>query len=143
MYPGTFAQKTPDKQAVVMADTGESLTYAELEERSVRLAHVFGDAGLRRGGHVALIATNAPDVFVTYWAAVRSGLYITAVNHHLSADEAAYIVDDCGAEVLVVSADKGDLVRAVAEKTPRVTRDRKSTRLNSSHSGESRMPSSA
>ena len=34
-----------------------------------------------------------------YWAAVRSGLYITAVNHHLSAPEAAYIVDDCGAEV--------------------------------------------
>lgn len=122
MYPGTFAQKTPDKQAIVMADTGDSLTYGELEERSVRLAHVFHDAGLRRGGHVALLATNAPDVFVTYWASVRSGLYVTAVNHHLSADEAAYIVDDCGAEVLIVSADRAELARAVADRTPKVTR---------------------
>lgn len=65
MYPGTFARQTPDKPAVVMADTGKSLTYAELEERSVRLAHVLRGERLGRGGHVALIATNSPDVFVT------------------------------------------------------------------------------
>src|ERR1700712_4600881 len=106
-----------------MADTGESLTYAELEERSIRLAHVLRDEeGLTRGGHVALIATNGPEVFVTYWAALRSGLYITAVNHHLSAPEAAYIVDDCGAEVLVVSADTAELAEALLETTPKVRR---------------------
>lgn len=65
MYPGTFARQTPDKPAVVMADTGKSLTYAELEERSVRLAHVLRGERLGRGGYVALIATNSPDVFVT------------------------------------------------------------------------------
>ncbi len=122
MYPGNFARRTPDKPAVVMADTGESLTYAELEERSVRLAHVLRGEGLERGGHVALVATNSPDVFVTYWAAVRSGLYITAVNHHLSVPEAAYIVDDCGAEVLVVSADKAELAEGLVEATPKVRR---------------------
>jgi long-chain acyl-CoA synthetase len=123
VYPGTYARTTPDKAAVVMADTGESLTYAELEDRSVRLAHVLrDDEGLTRGGHVALLATNGPDVFVTYWAAVRSGLYITAVNHHLSASEAAYIVDDCGAEVLVVSADTAELAEALLETTPKVRR---------------------
>jgi long-chain acyl-CoA synthetase len=122
VYPGNFARRTPDKIAVVMADTGESLTYAELEERSVRLAHVLRGEGLERGGHVALVATNSPDVFVTYWAAVRSGLYITAVNHHLSPPEAAYIVDDCGAEVLIVSADKADLAEAIVDETPKVRR---------------------
>jgi long-chain acyl-CoA synthetase len=122
VYPGNFARRTPDKIAVVMADTGESLTYAELEERSVRLAHVLRGEGLERGGHVALVATNSPEVFVTYWAAVRSGLYITAVNHHLSPPEAAYIVDDCGAEVLIVSADKADLAEAIVDETPKVRR---------------------
>jgi long-chain acyl-CoA synthetase len=123
VYPGAHARTTPDKLAVVMADTGESLTYAELEERSVRLAHVLRDEeGLGRGGHVALIATNGPDVFVAYWAAVRSGLYITAVNHHLSPAEAAYIVDDCGAEVLIASADVAALAEALLETTPGVRR---------------------
>ena len=118
MYPGNHARTNPDKPAVVMADSGESLTYAQLEDRSIRLAHVLRDTGLERGGHVALIATNSPEVFVTYWAAVRSGLYITAVNHHLSAPEAAYIVDDCGAEVLIVSADMAELAQGVARETP-------------------------
>ncbi|MET0188313.1 MAG: acyl-CoA synthetase, partial [Pseudonocardia sediminis] len=47
--------------------------------------------------------------------------YVTAVNHHLSADEAAYIVDDCGARAVVVSASKADLAVAVADVTPGVT----------------------
>ncbi|MCD2193763.1 acyl-CoA synthetase [Actinomycetospora endophytica] len=122
MYPGNHARTTPDKPAVVMADSGETLTYAELEDRSIRLAHVLRGEGLERGGHVALIASNGPDVFVSYWAAVRSGLYITAVNHHLSVPEAAYIVDDCGAEVLIVSADQAELATGLVEQTPNVRR---------------------
>ncbi len=74
MYPGTWAPTTPDKPAHVIAETGETTTYAELDERSLRMAHVLADAG--------------------------------GVNHHLSAAEAAYIVDDCGAKALVVSASK-------------------------------------
>jgi long-chain acyl-CoA synthetase len=122
VYPGTFARTSPDKLAVVMADTGASLTYAQVEDRSIRLAHVLREAGLRPGGHVALLATNSPDVFVVYWAAVRSGLYITAVNHHLSVEEAAYIVDDCEATALVVSGDKAELAAAVVARTPRVAK---------------------
>ena len=53
---------------------------------------------------IALLATNSPRVFEVYWAAQRSGLYITAVNHHLTADEVTYIVRDSGAKALVVSA---------------------------------------
>ncbi|MCX6400691.1 MAG: acyl-CoA synthetase [Propionibacteriales bacterium] len=114
MYPGAFSQATPDKLALVMADTGERRTYAELEENSVRLARVLHDRGLRAGDHIAFLATNAPQVFEIYWAALRSGLYVTGVNNHLSADEAAYIVDDCGAQALVVSADLADLAQGVA-----------------------------
>ena len=113
MFPGTWAQSTPDKPALVIAETGETTTYAELDERSLRLAHVFADAGLVDGDVVALVSDNAPQAYEVYWAALRSGLYVTAVNHHLSADEAAYIVDDCGAKALVVSAAKAALVEAL------------------------------
>ena len=102
--PGTWAASTPDKPALIIAETGQTTTYAELEDRSLRLAHVFADAGLVTGDVVALISDNAPEAYEVYWAALRSGLYVTAVNHHLSPDEAAYIVNDCGAKAMVVSA---------------------------------------
>ncbi|GGS20796.1 putative acyl-CoA ligase [Streptomyces humidus] len=103
MYPGTHAQTTPAKPAVVMAASGRTLTYAELDDQSRRLAVGLHDLGLRRGDVVAMLSDNAPECFVLYWAALRSGLYLTAVNHHLTASEAAYIVRDSGAKVLFAS----------------------------------------
>src|SRR6476619_6289495 len=115
MYPGTWAATTPDKPALVMAGSGRTLTYAELDDRSLRLARHLRDRGLRTGDVVALLSDNAPEAYEVYWAALRSGLYVTAVNHHLSAPEAAYIVNDCGAKALVVSAAKADLVEAMSD----------------------------
>jgi long-chain acyl-CoA synthetase len=107
VYPGTFADLTPDKPAVIMSDSGASLSYAELDERSTRLAHVLRRAGLAPGDDVALLAENSLHTFEVIWAALRSGLYVTAINHHLLPDEVAYILEDCDAKALVVSAEKG------------------------------------
>jgi long-chain acyl-CoA synthetase len=111
--PGAHAATTPNKIAAMLVDTGEELTYAELEQRSVQLAHVLWDVGLRRGDVVALLSDNDLRVFEVYWAAMRSGLYVTAVNHQLTSDEVAYIVNDSGAAALVVSAAKSGLAEAV------------------------------
>src|SRR6476469_7344622 len=113
MYPGTWASTTPDKAALVMAGSGRTLTYAELDARSLRLARHLRDRGLDKGDVVALLSDNTPEAYEVYWAALRSGLYVTAVNHNLSADEASYIVRDCGARALVVSGAKADLVRGL------------------------------
>ena len=113
MYPGTWAATTPEKPAAIMASTGAVLTYAELEDRSARFARHLHDLGLRRGDVIALLTENRLEAFVVYWAALRSGLYITAVNHNLSPAEAAYIVADCEAKVLIVSAAKADLAQQV------------------------------
>jgi fatty-acyl-CoA synthase len=120
MYPGVHAVRTPEKIAAVMAETGESITYRELEDRSVRLAHVLHDAGLRPGDVVALVTENNLRAFEVYWAALRSGLFITAVSDSSSPDEIAYIVNDSGAKALVVSAVHGDLGLALSGRTPRV-----------------------
>ncbi|ANY09628.1 acyl-CoA synthetase [Pseudonocardia sp. HH130630-07] len=115
MYPGTHAVSTPDKPAVIMGGTGETLSFRDLEEGSARLANHLHAAGLRRGDVVALVADNVARVYEVYWAAQRSGLYVTAVNHHLSAPEAAYIVRDCGAKALLVSAGVAGLAAAVED----------------------------
>ncbi|MGV1003750.1 MAG: AMP-binding protein [Candidatus Nanopelagicales bacterium] len=114
MYPGLHARTIPDKPAVILAESGEVVTYQQLDRNSAALATVLHDAGLRRGDVVAVLSDNAAPVFDVYWAAHRSGLYITAINHHLTPVEAAYIVKDSGARALVVSASLPDLAGEVA-----------------------------
>lgn len=113
MWPGAHATERPDHPAVVMAGSGEVVTYAELEERSVRLARHWEEQGLRPGDHVALLVENQARFFEVCWAAQRSGLYYTAVNTHLTPDEVAYIVDDCDARALVVSPGVGPVAADV------------------------------
>src|ERR1700724_3199201 len=103
MYPGTFARTSPERPAVIMGDSGQVVTYAELDERSNRLANLLHGWGLRRGDHLALFMENQPRYFEIGWAGFRSGLYVTAINYHLTADEAAFIVNDCDARVLLTS----------------------------------------
>ena len=122
MYPGRFAEMTPDKPAVVMSDSGETLTYAELDERSARLARVLYEAGLRPGDDVALLAENSLHTYEVFWAAMRSGLYLTAINHHLQLDEVAYIVDDCEAKALIVSEAMATVAVPVRAEAQRVLR---------------------
>lgn len=122
MYPGKHAALHPDKPAVVMIDPlgeqSEVVTYAQLEDRSVRLAHALRDRGLERGDCVAILSENHPRYFDAYWAAMRSGLYVTAINTHLGLDEVLYILRDSGAKALVVSAAKAEIAAGVAAAMP-------------------------
>lgn len=105
LYPGTVAESTPDKPAVIRPATGEALTYRMLEDRSRRVAHYLRGCGLRPGDHVAMVSGNDVRMMEIYWGALRSGLYITAVNWNLTAAEAGFVIDDCGASALFVSAE--------------------------------------
>jgi acyl-CoA synthetase (AMP-forming)/AMP-acid ligase II len=103
VHPAAHAATDPTKPAVIMAETGETITYAELDERSIQLARLLASRGLRPGDRVAIFAENHPRWFEVIWAALRSGLYLVTVNRHLSAEEAAYIVQDSEAQVLITS----------------------------------------
>ncbi|TSE01133.1 acyl-CoA synthetase [Skermania sp. ID1734] len=120
MYPGTYAQTTPDNPAVIMAGSLRQLTYRELDDSSRRLAVALHDLGLRKGDVVAMLSDNAVECFTIYWAALRSGLYLTAINFHLTAGEAAYIVDDCDAKVLIASGSLDGLAEQVRALSPGV-----------------------
>jgi acyl-CoA synthetase (AMP-forming)/AMP-acid ligase II len=119
MYPGTHAKAGPDKPALIMGRSGEVVTYAELDRRSSRLAQLFSAQGLRPGGHVAIFMENNPRYPEVYWAVIRSGLYLTTVSRHLSADEAAFIIDDCGAEALVTSRALADVATRLLPSIPK------------------------
>ncbi|SNQ48663.1 Acyl-CoA synthetase [Frankia canadensis] len=97
------AELTPDKPALIMARSGLTVSFAELVERSRRVARLFHALGLRPGDVVAVLMENGPRWFDVCWAAQRSGLHYCAVNWHLALDEARYVLRDSGAKVLVTS----------------------------------------
>ena len=118
MYPGHHARISPDKPATIVARTGEVLTYAELDARSNRLARLLWAEGLRPGDHLAVFLENHLRYFEVAWAALRSGLYLTTVNRYLTAAEAGYIVDDCGARVLISSRAVHEAASSIPERAP-------------------------
>ena len=119
MYPGHWASVAPDKPAAINANTGEVLDYATLNTRSAQLAHYFKAQGLGVGDHVALFMENNLRFFEVAWAAYRSGLYLTCINRYLTAEEAAYIVNDCDASILISSAARGTVADALREPCAR------------------------
>ncbi len=121
MYPGAHAASMPDRAAAIRSDTGEALSYRDLDQRSNQLAQLLHAKGLRRGDHMALLMENRLDYFVVMWAAIRSGLVITAINRYLTAEEAAYIVNDCGAKAIVTSLDRAEVAAPLADLIPSCT----------------------
>lgn len=105
MHPGNF---DPNSIAYVMANAETQVSYGELESVSNQIAHLFRDLGLVRGDAIALCLENHKAFFQICWAAYRTGLYFTAISYRLQADEVEYIVNDCGAKMLITSIHLND-----------------------------------
>ena len=120
MHPGVFAEQNPGKIAYVMAETGQTVTFGELEARANQGAHLFRKLGLNKGDHIAILLENHPRFFQIVWAAQRSGIYYTAISWRLQPDEVEYIVNNCEAKVFISSLPRADVVERLRGKTPLV-----------------------
>ncbi|MGE0621359.1 MAG: acyl-CoA synthetase [Pseudomonadales bacterium] len=103
MYPGHWAEIKGDSPALIHAASGETVSWAELDDRSNRVAQLLRRSGLGVGDHVSLLMENRLDYLAIAWAAFRSGLYLTCINRYLTEEEAAYIVTDSGSKALIAS----------------------------------------
>ena len=118
MHPFHHAQNQADKPAYIMAGSGETVTYAQLDARSNQGAHLFRSLGLKRGDVIALMMENNARYFEIAWAAQRAGLYFVCVSTKLTAAEARYILEDCGAKVFITSPAMGPVIDELASALP-------------------------
>jgi long-chain acyl-CoA synthetase len=122
MYAASHAALHPDQPALVLAPSGEIVTYAQYEAAANRWAQVFRSSGLVGGDHVAFLMENTARILECQGGAERTGLYFTLVNSYLSPEEAGYIFDDCQARIVVTSGAKLALAAACVEVCRRVER---------------------
>ncbi|SER85321.1 acyl-CoA synthetase [Sphingobium sp. YR768] len=118
MHPRLFAISDPDRPAIILPATGQTITYGELERAANRGAHLLRALGCVKGDVVALLMDNDAAIFELGWAAQRIGLYLTSISTKLSAADIAYILRDSGARILVASdrlAPLGQAALAEAE----------------------------
>jgi long-chain acyl-CoA synthetase len=120
MYTGKQAKLRPLQPAFIMASTGETVTYRELEARSNRLAHLFRRRGLKRLDHYAIFMENNSRYLESCSAGERSGLYFTCVNSYLTSGELAYILNNSQSRILITSVTKLDIAREALKECPKV-----------------------
>ena len=90
MYLADHARLTPDKPALISADTGRVVTFAQLDERALRMANLFRDRGLKRGDHVALLMENN----LAFMDAAVDALFRGFVAHRTGGQEAVLCLAD-------------------------------------------------
>ncbi len=118
MHPFVHATATPDRTAVLMAGSGERLSYGELEARSNRAAHLLRSIGLKRGDCIVLMMHNCLDFLPLVWGAQRSGLIFVAMSTKLTPAEARYIVEDSNARVIFASAALAEIAASAGAGLP-------------------------
>jgi fatty-acyl-CoA synthase len=115
-HPSITANTHPDKPAIIMAGSGELVTYRELDERSNQGAQLFRSLGLGKGDHIALMLENCRQFLEICWAAQRSGIIFTPISTHLKARETRYILENCGARVFIGSEALAEVAERMVEE---------------------------
>ncbi|MEW9555023.1 long-chain fatty acid--CoA ligase [Nonomuraea sp. NPDC050783] len=112
-WPARRARMTPDRTAFILAD--RPVTYAEVHERTTRLASRLRASGVAAGDRVAYLGRNHVAFAETMFAAHLLGAIFVPLNFRLAAPEIGYMLDHSGAKVLVYAPECAGTVRALPD----------------------------
>jgi 4-hydroxybenzoate-CoA ligase len=104
---------------VAFVDPERSLTYGELQARSVRFANALRALGVEPEQRVVLLLNDTVDYPVAFWGTLRAGCVAVPLNIYLTLPQYAYILADCRARALVVEAALAETIAPVLDKLPR------------------------
>jgi fatty-acyl-CoA synthase len=119
-HPSVTAETYPHKPAIIMGESGEMVTYQQLDERSNQGAQLFRSLGLKTGDHIGMMLENNRQFLEICWAAQRAGIIFTPISTHLKKDETAYILNNCGAKLLIGSLQLAEVAEQILSENSAV-----------------------
>ncbi len=100
------AATRPDQVAQLDLASGRSFTYAEMNDRTGRLARALAtDFGVGPGDRVAVLAHNDTNFFEVQFACWKLGAIFVPLNWRLAGPELEYILGDCTPTVIATDGD--------------------------------------
>jgi long-chain acyl-CoA synthetase len=111
-----WAAEAPDRMAITSAVGNRS--YAELNERANQVARLLRSRGVQPKDAVALMCGNRPEFAEVFAGCLRAGVRLTPINWHLTADEAGYIIENCGAKAFFADSRYGEAAAGAAAQSP-------------------------
>ncbi len=120
MHPTIHARNRPDQPAIIMAASGKTVTFGELDAAADRVAQLFRAKGVAQGDTVGLWLENRPEYLAIAWGNQRAGTTLVPISTHLTAGEAAYILQDSGAKLLISSAQFAPRLEELRARAPQV-----------------------
>jgi fatty-acyl-CoA synthase/long-chain acyl-CoA synthetase len=115
-----YAAADPDKPGVI--EDGNVLTYGAFEARANQVAAALQQLGVRAGTKLVWCAQNSTEVVVIINAARKTGAVAVPLNYRLSTDEAAYVIDNSDATVVLFDVEQIGQLEGAVERCPKVTR---------------------
>ncbi len=107
------AEQHADETALIRAESGESVSYAELDDAAADVARTLADVGVGAGSHVALVFPNSIELVTAICGLLKLGAVAVPVNPEYRGDELAYVLDQSDAEAVVAATDLVDAVSDV------------------------------
>jgi len=118
MHPITHAATKPDHPAIVMAGSGEAVTYGEMDATANRFARLLRAKGVGAGDSFALLMENNALYLQLVWGSQRSGAMMVPVSTRLTAPEIVYILEDAGAKLLMTSVRYAEVAERLRAECP-------------------------
>lgn len=113
-----FAMTEPHKAHDALVYENERVKYAGYRAASIKFAHQLIADGVVKGDRVAIVMRNLPEWPVVFWGAVLAGAIVTPLNAWWTGPELEYGLQDSGAKILIVDAERWERVREHVDNCP-------------------------
>jgi acyl-CoA synthetase (AMP-forming)/AMP-acid ligase II len=102
-------------------DAQSSVTYAELLDRTGKLAGHLADNGIAANDTVAIMLPNSVQWIEACFAITRAGAVGVPVSYDATESEIAYRLEDANCRAIVTTAERGDLVARLKAGAPNLS----------------------
>ncbi|HCJ82050.1 MAG TPA: acyl-CoA synthetase, partial [Erythrobacter sp.] len=102
--------------AMIMAGSGQTVTFAEMDAYANRFAQLLRARGLKRGDHFAVLMENNVHYLQVVWGSQRAGTMMVPISTRLTAPEICYILKDAGAKFLLTSTRYAEAIEGIRDE---------------------------